>query len=465
MAADLTNVPGGVAAQHPPRRSLPVLVAPSLTGEQNAVAVTDAPLACWRLEAARFDFDLSVIRPDAEPELTLLAGMYDATGGAALSVFGHADPVGDDEYNKALSGRRAKAVYALLTHDTHMWNELANAEVWPAAAFTMMQERTGKPPGTARDELFGAYMDAICHRPDGSPFVVPRSGFLGRGLDPGGKADYQGCSEFNPILRSSAADEQALSAPERRAERNARNAPNRRVLVFLFPAGMFAPAASWPCPRAAEGSGGCRAQFWPDGDHRREAQDSERTYERDKDTFACAFYDRMARRSPCELLRKTLRIRLLDPDGRPISGARYQLTVGGHDVRTGTASVRATPPPQGGAPPPDDGSAGWLTEDHVLAPSECELAYAPADATESPDRYPFKLAFLLEFKDETDEAYRRRLHNLGYHPEDDRAVAVTRFQRDYGLAEHGQLDEPTKQRLRSAHDDGVPPSEVNKQDG
>jgi len=27
-----------------------------------------------------------------------------------LSVFGHADPVGSDDYNKALSGRRAMAV-------------------------------------------------------------------------------------------------------------------------------------------------------------------------------------------------------------------------------------------------------------------------------------------------------------------------------------------------------------------
>src|ERR1043166_3885537 len=171
---------GGVAAQHPARRSLPVLVAPSLRGENNTVAIADVPLACWRLEAARFDFDSSVIRSDAEPELTLLAGMYDGTGGAALSVFGHADPVGDDEYNKALSGRRTKAVYGLLTRDTAMWNELASSETWPQVAFTMMQARTGKPAGTPRDELFRAYMDAICHRADGTPFTVEKSGFLGK---------------------------------------------------------------------------------------------------------------------------------------------------------------------------------------------------------------------------------------------------------------------------------------------
>jgi hypothetical protein len=459
MAADS---PGGVAAQHPARRSLPVLVAPSLGGEKNTVAIADVPLACWRLEAARFDFDSSVIRPEAEAELTLLAGMFDTTGGAALSVFGHADPVGDDEYNKALSGRRTKAVYGLLTRDTAMWNELASSETWPQAAFAMMQARTGKPAGTPRDELFRAYMDAICHRPDGSPFTVDRSGFLGKGLDPGGKADYQGCSEFNPILRFSAAEEQELSPQARHPERDLRNAPNRRVLVFMFPAGMFAPASDWPCPRATEGTSGCRAQFWPDGDQRRSAQDRERTYEVDQDTFACAFYDRMARRSPCELVRKTLRIRLLDPLGRPIAGAKYQLKVGDFDVRTGIASQSAAPPPgDGGTPQPDDGSSAWLTEVNVLTPSECELSYVSPDdpGAGDPAQFPFRVTFKFNFQADDDEALDKRLHNLGYDPTTDRAAAVKAFQRDYHLQDSGQLDDQTRTRLKSAHDDGVPPSE------
>jgi hypothetical protein len=330
MAADPS---GGFAAQHPARRSLPVLVAPSLGDEKNTIAIADVPLACWRLDAARFDFDSSVIRPEAEDELTLLAGMFDSNGGPALTVFGHADPVGDDEYNKALSGRRTKALYGLLTRDTAMWNELATSEAWPQAAFTMMQARTGKPAGTPRDELFRAYMDAICHRADGTPFTVDRSGFLGKGLDPGGKADYQGCSEFNPVLRFSAAEEQELSPQERHPERDERNAPNRRVLVFMFTAGTFAPAADWPCPRATESAGGCRPQFWPDGDQRRAAQDQERTYERDKDTFACAHYDRMARRSPCEQLRLEI-FADFNEDGQ------LKLDASDHDVReTGLGAI------------------------------------------------------------------------------------------------------------------------------
>src|ERR1035441_9549451 len=41
-----------------------------------------------------------------------------------LAIFGHADPVGSDIYNKKLSGRRAMAVYGLLTRDLSIWEEL-----------------------------------------------------------------------------------------------------------------------------------------------------------------------------------------------------------------------------------------------------------------------------------------------------------------------------------------------------
>jgi hypothetical protein len=449
-AADLPpGPPAGVAALHPRPRSLPVLVAPTLTTEHNTLALPALPLACWRLEAARFDFDSSVVRPDAEAEFAMLAAMFDTTGGAALSVFGHADPVGDDEYNKALSGRRARAIYALVTRDPAIWNELAGAEAWPAAAFTMMQDRTGKPPGTARDELFRAYMDAICHRPDGTAFSVEKAGFLGRGTDAGGKADVQGCSEFNPILRLSQDDEQALQAPDRRAERNERNAPNRRVLVFLFPPGMFVPPAAWPCPRTSEGSSGCRAQFWPDGDHRRAAQDREREYAHDKDTFACAFYDRMARRSPCEAVRKSLEMRLFSAAHEAIPGARYRVTAGQHDVREGTADAQ-----------------GNLKEDNLVAPSrvlvEWDFPAAGGEAGAARD-FAFCLSVAIDAGHTGDDAaITRRLNNLGY------VMAalgdnVHAFQVDYGVApSDGTLDAATRTRIIQIHDDKLARSEAGQ---
>jgi hypothetical protein len=242
----------------------------------------------------------------------------------------------------------------------------------------MMQDRTALPAGTPRDALFRAYMDAICHRADGTPFAVDRTGFLGRCADPGGKVDVQGCSEFNPILRFSAADDQALQAPSRRAERNERNAPNRRVLVFLFPPGMFLPPAAWPCPRTAEGSSGCRAQFWPDGDRRRAAADREREYTRDRDTFACAFYNRMARRSPCEGVRKSLEIRLSDAAHEAIPRACYRVTAAA-DVREGTADAR-----------------GNLKEDNLVAPGRVLVEWDFPATGGSPRDFAFCLSVMID---------------------------------------------------------------------
>ena len=447
MAANDGPPPAGVAARHPRARSLPVLVAPTLAGETNTLALPALPLACWRLEAARFAFDSSVVHPDAEPELTLLATMFDTTGGAALSVFGHADPVGDDEYNKALSGRRARAIHALLVREPAVWRDIAGAEAWPAAAYTMMEDRTGLPAGTSHDALFRAYMDAICHRADGTAFSVEPTGFLGRGADPGGKADVQGCGELNPILRFSAADEQALQAPARRTERNERNAPNRRVLVFLFRPGMFVPPALWPCPRASESSSGCRAQQWPDGDHRRSAQDREHEYARDRDTFACAFYDRMARRSPCEAVRKALDLRLFSAAHEAIPGARYRVTAGDADVREGTADAQ-----------------GNLHEDHLVAPNRVLVEWDfPVLPGEPARDFAFCLTVMMDAsRDDDDAAIARRLNNLGY-VMDALPDNVHAFQVDYGVTPaDGTLGAETRAKIIQIHDDKLARSEATQ---
>ena len=66
---------GGVAGEHP-RRRLSLFVAPTSSGDHhNTLAPPLAPVGCWRLEAARFDFDSSVVRPEAKAELTLLAAL------------------------------------------------------------------------------------------------------------------------------------------------------------------------------------------------------------------------------------------------------------------------------------------------------------------------------------------------------------------------------------------------------
>src|SRR5262249_8117254 len=254
--------------------------------------------------------------------------------------------------NKTLSGRRAQAVYGLLTRRIDLWDELWSMPFGGDNWQNLASARA------AHDQGFGAYMDSICKKDSGDPFQVDKSEFLGRGADPKGKADYQGCSEFNPVLRFSVDDETALSAPQRKDERNRRNASNRRVLVFLWRPGLTVDPAGWPCPRVKESAAGCRAQFWPDGDARRNPTERQRKYAKGGKTFACRWYDGMARESPCEAARKLVTIRLFDSDEKEMPNTRYRLTVGSVDVRNNTADAR-----------------GILTERNVLAARHVKLEW------------------------------------------------------------------------------------------
>jgi hypothetical protein len=432
---------GGVGAKHAPRRKLPVVIAPSSGDAWNVLAPPPVPLACWRLEDVRFDFDSSFIKPDAAPELTQLATLWKELDGPPLSVFGHADPVGDDEYNKTLSGRRATSVYALLTRNVDLWEQLYASpwgdDNWQRGALQTMSDTSGA--SGARKDVYRAYMDAICKDADGNPWSVEPSQFLARGADAGGKGDYQGCSEFNPILVFSR-DEDAQLAQDK-PERNRQNQPNRRVLVFLFPPGLHLDDPSlWPCPRAKENTSGCRAHFWPDADTRRNPGDVRRTYEETHDTFACWFYDAMARMSPCEIMRKRVEIRLLDEEKRALTDIRYKLTVGELDVRE------------------NDSPDGWVREDGVLAPAQIQIEWAKkSDLAVSDGFYTYRTSFFLKVEDDAapdeTEAARRRLHNLGYLPDDDEMThAITWFQRDWGLDTTGTLDDTTKAKLEDVHD-------------
>lgn len=439
---------GGVAGEHA-RTRLPLYVAPTSDGDHhNTLEPPLAPVGCWRLEAARFDFDSSVVRPEAKAELVLLAALVQRMGEPVPALFGHADPVGDDEYNKTLSGRRAAAVYGLVTRDVALWDRLYtqpfSTDDWRTTAMALMREVTEQPASTPRKEVFAAYMDAICQDAGGQPFVIPKQQFLGRGADPDGKADYQGCGELNPILVFSQAEGQALAS--NREERNRENAPNRRVLMLLFPPGFHVEPASWPCPRAKESAAGCRPHMWPDGDQRRAQQDRRREYELDHDTFACALYDGMARRSPCEGVRRSLHLRLFGPNKDAIPGAPYRLTLlDVHDVREGTADAN-----------------GVLTEDDLLIPSRVVVDYGDPRLGQDPVVLAYCVSLVLEADDgaPAEELARRRLNNLGYPPTERLGEALRPFQRDYGLHESGTLDDATRDALEAAAERGKSRSDI-----
>jgi hypothetical protein len=165
-----------------------------------------------------------------------------------------------------------------------------------------------------RKDLFRRYMEDLC----GPELKLEKQDFLGHGDDAGGKGDFQGCSELNPVLIFSQKDQTDFEQDKDKTKRNKENAPNRRVVVLIFRKGSRVDPSKWPCPRVNEGVAGCRKRFWSDGEKRRSTRlpDKPRKFEETKNTFACQFYHRLVEQSPCEVILKTFEIRLYSPIGR-----------------------------------------------------------------------------------------------------------------------------------------------------
>jgi len=336
-------------AQHAPAPERKLNVAPTDgTTKYNAIRIPLIPVACWRLNDPAFAFDSSFVSPQFRGELSSLGGIVSKNQGCPAAVFGHCDPAGSDALNKTLGDRRAIAVYAVLTRQPDLWAYLHDTpQVGDNWDMHMTQSMLASvPDGTGqryyagivdgksgpdttdavkrfqgdsglavdgsagpdtRKALYGAYMDWLCTPPGSDPTATPPptpfrmqpGDFLGgAGAQPGDlpKMSLQSCGKFNPIVL-------LPNSEMNQADANSRNeddAPNRRVLLFFFPQGTVVPDGQWPCPKVKESNAACSANFWPDGDTRRKNGDSRREYKVTRDTMACRFYDRFARRSPCE---------------------------------------------------------------------------------------------------------------------------------------------------------------------
>ncbi len=57
-----------------------------------------------------FDFDKATLKPQAKEILSKVCGIIIVAGEFRLSIEGHTDSVGTDEYNQGLSERRAESV-------------------------------------------------------------------------------------------------------------------------------------------------------------------------------------------------------------------------------------------------------------------------------------------------------------------------------------------------------------------
>lgn len=490
---------GGISALQVPLPVLDSLVAPATDAKgRNTIQLSVIPFACWRAEDVRFEFDSSFIRPEISAEAASLGLLIDQhtlpnlqgipTHKPSLTVFGHADPTGNDDYNKSLSGRRAQAMYAMLVRDVDLWEDLfahpLGRDNWDPAAVKAMQAALGRPTAdrpnaSARKTLYKDYMDAVCTvrnlngdpvlGADGKPrtLLLKKSDFLAAGLDPHGRGDFQGCGEFNPIRMFSADENNELSKPPNHAERDRQNAPNRRVLVFLFRPGVHVKPAAWPCPAAKDGVGACKKRFWSDADKRRAFQPKRREFKDTQDTFACRFYDRLSNNSPCERIVITFSVRLYDLDRKFIPFAPFELTVAGSPPvkdRANADGVAVVPgievPNQvrikWGFPPDSDPDARRLAESKSVAPPQRDPDQATGLIFEN------DMFLDADSDDRTTEAT-QKLHNLAYPQTDSLSENVAAFQRDYGklakppLRQTGALDDATMNLLRdvyaSAEDD------------
>lgn len=86
-----------------------------------------------------FDFDKSDIRADARPVLSKLASVLEAMPQVSVTIIGHTDSKGDDDYNQRLSQDRAASVKAWLSNQgvTSSLSTEGKGEAFPVAPNTL----------------------------------------------------------------------------------------------------------------------------------------------------------------------------------------------------------------------------------------------------------------------------------------------------------------------------------------
>lgn len=256
--------------------------------------ITEPPrqfAGCSRIQGICFELGKSFIRPSVVDDLRELETIAQQKPDTRIVIFGHADRTGPSDpeermkFNKALSERRAKSVYAFITDDTAVWEDLYKAENWGTRAIQAILKDLGgdydpgpvdgiKGPKTTaaikkfqgdkgltedgiagpltREKLFKEYMTSK-HDIELAPerFMEPK---------------HMGCGDFNLMKETDGAYE-----------------PSRRVTFYLFHKDR--PLKSIPCRE--NDIAPCKKQtLQPELRHR--------------ETFKCSFYDSFAQHCPEE---------------------------------------------------------------------------------------------------------------------------------------------------------------------
>ena len=256
------------------------------------------PLGCWKIDDMYFAFDKWFVLPYASTNFEILEKKYSQVisafqkqniqGKPKIALFGHADPVGKDDYNKILSEKRAKAVYGILIKDINVWKEL-----YPSGEeIKYLQKRigtyeTGTFDSTTENQL-KSYLDSF------TSLKLTKEDFIGEK----GEYAYQGCSEFNPVLVLSLKEYAEYNATGDIPGLHFENQVNRRVLGFMFLPDIDTKKNKWPCPKAPD-TGKCMINFHGSAANRLITGNHKEFKNSDK-TFSCEFYTDLAENLPCE---------------------------------------------------------------------------------------------------------------------------------------------------------------------
>jgi hypothetical protein len=316
----------------------------------------------------------------------------------------------------------------------------------------------------------------------------------------------QGCGEFNPkLILSKKKDDEAAKSKVAKKDRDAENARNRRVLIFLFKPGTKVDLEKWPCPEVGKGAGAvdvCKRRFWPDHKAR-----LEREADADKDfrvemknlregrfggTWACRFYQGIAQFSPCEGISRhwPLRVLLETPklgsEDKPLAGSRFVALVKDKPASPESPEVlriHGTTDSNGvlRLPAFDDrtsitlkleaGQVLNLTEEQkearknpTIPPTEEEEKGFLETTLDAGALRKLDSGSLPDADDGSDEnrklAEKQRLFNLGYGrdrieewTEQDFVLAVQQFQRNERTKnQDGNVDDETRERLSAEHE-------------
>ena len=475
----------------------PVLRVGSTTDDQfNVITLPLVPIGCFRVDDIRFAFGTSFVttdpaddQNDIRKEMRFLEDLLEANPQSPLGVFGHADPVGNDDFNKQLSGRRATVIYALLISTTDpdsavkLWQGVARAESWGSKERQHMRTVTGLPERTPESELFKAYMQKLMP----PTLKIAKKDFLGAGKYTEREGRLPGMQRIQPATDLFQAEERRVreESGQDGAKRRQFRQPTSQVPVQK---GSKVEPASWPCPRATEGVAGCRARFFSDGESRRTRRlpTLDRTFDDKQDTFACRFYHKLLTDSPCETAMTLVKIRLFDAQARPLPFAPCLVTESGQKPRAARATG-APPTPLGttAGSPPGTMSGGDKEEalitlrvqkDKLPAtvnlkwsrPKDTENAGAPLPNPADPEDFEFHMDVTVDAPyADRNAAATRRLKNLGYDinlrpPVPGLGNPIEAFQRDYqpqfpDIVVDGTLNQPTSfDDSKTAHDATTP---------